>query len=257
MQNGVERDDESKTTDPNEPTAPDSPKAKTASTAASIADMTSETLLIRNPPQEAHVQSTSSTPVCNTALLAASTLTPTQTNKSAARTAIPAVPVIPVMPKTSSKETKSLAGSKDTQVANPSGSVLANEVAQLSVGTSQAAPETEPTSVQPIKAAPKLWSGLFQRAAPAATPSTVPDSGSTVPDSGDPASDTTDLGNGLSGPGSFAKSNTSSLAEALRAYQVSNGNKIAFLEPRGLINTGNMCYMNSVSSACYSLSQRP
>ena len=43
------------------------------------------------------------------------------------------------------------------------------------------------------------------------------------------------------------KRNTSSLAEALRAYRVGGGEKISFLEPRGLINPGNMCYMNSVS----------
>lgn len=47
--------------------------------------------------------------------------------------------------------------------------------------------------------------------------------------------------------GSFSKSNASSLAEALADFRIASGQKLAFLEPRGLINTGNMCYMNSVS----------
>ncbi|KAK4691847.1 ubiquitin carboxyl-terminal hydrolase 10, partial [Lecanoromycetidae sp. Uapishka_2] len=47
----------------------------------------------------------------------------------------------------------------------------------------------------------------------------------------------------------FAPSKTGSLADALRSYSVKESYenaKIAFLEPRGLVNTGNMCYMNSV-----------
>ena len=39
------------------------------------------------------------------------------------------------------------------------------------------------------------------------------------------------------------------LAEALSSYkvdEVKEESKLAFLEPRGLVNTGNMCYMNSV-----------
>ncbi|XP_044717095.1 ubiquitin carboxyl-terminal hydrolase domain-containing protein [Hirsutella rhossiliensis] len=44
----------------------------------------------------------------------------------------------------------------------------------------------------------------------------------------------------------FSKTNANSLAEAIREYQVGSVDKISFLEPRGLINTGNMCYMNSV-----------
>ena len=44
------------------------------------------------------------------------------------------------------------------------------------------------------------------------------------------------------------KANTESLAESLRSFSVdANDSKIAFLKPRGLVNTGNMCYMNSVS----------
>jgi len=38
------------------------------------------------------------------------------------------------------------------------------------------------------------------------------------------------------------------VADALKSYTVENDAPIAFLEPRGLVNTGNMCYMNSVSS---------
>ena len=40
-----------------------------------------------------------------------------------------------------------------------------------------------------------------------------------------------------------------SLADALSSYTVTDSResaKIAFLEPRGLVNTGNMCYMNAV-----------
>ncbi|KAI3322437.1 cysteine proteinase [Xylariaceae sp. AK1471] len=246
MQNGVEPEDDSKIASSNEPTAFDTPKPKTASTVASAVDPTSETSSIHDPPREEHLQSTSSTPVSAKALPASATSPSTKTNKSTARTAVPAVPVFPAMPKTSPKETKSLSSSEDTQVATPSSSVQTDEVAQAPAETTRTEPEIEPTPAQPTKAAPKLWSGLFQRAMSAATPSTGPNSGSTTTASGAPASDATNVANGISGPGSFAKSNANSLAEALRAYQVSNGHKIAFLEPRGLINTGNMCYMNSV-----------
>ncbi|KAI7479706.1 cysteine proteinase [Hortaea werneckii] len=37
-----------------------------------------------------------------------------------------------------------------------------------------------------------------------------------------------------------------SLAEALRQYNVEGETPLSFLEPRGLVNTGNMCYMNSI-----------
>lgn len=40
---------------------------------------------------------------------------------------------------------------------------------------------------------------------------------------------------------------SASLADALKQYNVRSGVQLPFLEPRGLVNTGNMCYMNSVS----------
>lgn len=58
------------------------------------------------------------------------------------------------------------------------------------------------------------------------------------------ASDSTAQTNG------FASIKAGSLADALTSYSVKDcgeTTKVAFLEPRGLVNTGNMCYMNSVS----------
>jgi ubiquitin carboxyl-terminal hydrolase 10 len=45
------------------------------------------------------------------------------------------------------------------------------------------------------------------------------------------------------------RSNT--LADVLASFSVDSEKKVTFLEPRGLVNTGNLCYMNSVS--CFSL----
>lgn len=76
---------------------------------------------------------------------------------------------------------------------------------------------------------PKLWTGLFN---PNAVTSTAASSES---------------GQGTLLP-SGVKPSSESMAEALRSFSaVSTDAKVAFLEPRGLVNTGNMCYMNSVS----------
>ena len=76
-------------------------------------------------------------------------------------------------------------------------------------------------------AKPKAWAGLFNPAT---------------------ASLAASSNGGNTTASSFGKSNAESLAEALRSFDaVSNDSKVAFLEPRGLVNTGNMCYMNSVS----------
>ncbi|KAI4199669.1 MAG: hypothetical protein LQ350_004460 [Teloschistes chrysophthalmus] len=45
----------------------------------------------------------------------------------------------------------------------------------------------------------------------------------------------------------FQQPKPGSLLEVLRSYDTESGSsRVAFLEPRGLVNTGNMCYMNSV-----------
>ncbi|KAI0552021.1 hypothetical protein F4679DRAFT_537325 [Xylaria curta] len=204
-------------------------------------DLSSKTS-VESSSQGEHAQYASSTSA-NT--LSTSSISP-DTNKSTTRTAVPAVPVIPIIPKASSKEPRSPSASNESSAAPPSGP--SNISSQPSADAVQVTPEVEQPTVQATKPGPKLWSNLFQSATPATahTNGTIY-SGSGTAISGMPSADA--MGNGVSGPGSFAKSNTSSLAEALRDYQVSNSHNIAFIEPRGLVNTGNMCYMNSVLQA--------
>lgn len=84
------------------------------------------------------------------------------------------------------------------------------------------APQSPPKAPQP-----KSWADLV-RTKEAKTASAVKANGVVAP-------------NGVQ---SVPKS--ASLAEALRQHTVTNEH-LSFLEPRGLVNTGNMCYMNSVS----------
>ena len=55
--------------------------------------------------------------------------------------------------------------------------------------------------------------------------------------------------NGVAQSNGLTTSKVTSLAEALSSFNVDDVKrdaKLSFLEPRGLVNTGNMCYMNSV-----------
>ena len=90
----------------------------------------------------------------------------------------------------------------------------------------------------PPKPAPKSWADLVRTNA--AVPAAATSAASVGADAGSQS-------NGL-----FA-ARTSSLAEVLTSFDIKSSKeaKIAFLEPRGLVNTGNMCYMNSVSARSY------
>jgi ubiquitin carboxyl-terminal hydrolase 10 len=91
-----------------------------------------------------------------------------------------------------------------------------------------------------VKAPPTSWANLFAK-----TSARAPVNGSGVNGAngvnGESADATDNFGS------AFSKSNANSLAEAIQSFVVENNGKLDFLEPRGLINTGNMCYMNSVS----------
>lgn len=150
--------------------------------------------------------------------------TPTQQHaRKDTRSAI-AVPNIPKNKATPPADDKRRVSASIPEAA-PSTADTESEVAAVEGATAEepAAPVTPPKP-----AAPKSWADLVRdksaakNAASKATETVVP--------------------NGLS----FAKS--ASLADALRQYSVQNDASLSFLEPRGLVNTGNMCYMNSVSS---------
>lgn len=93
--------------------------------------------------------------------------------------------------------------------------------------------DEKPTSPAP-KARPALWTGLFKPGAASAFVPATKSVSLTMEASSSP-------------PSAAGKAKSESLADALHSYAPgSNENKVAFLKPRGLVNTGNMCYMNSV-----------
>lgn len=141
--------------------------------------------------------------------------------KKDSRSTVPVVPVVPAVPAARPKTASSEA--------------VPNAVGAAEQGVS-AAPQPEASaetksaeSVTPApKAAPKSWADLMRSknsAVAAASSATV---------------------NGAGPPNGAAPSRASTLAGALKQFNVDDNDKIAFLEPRGLVNTGNMCYMNSV-----------
>ena len=160
--------------------------------------------------------------------------------KLPSRTAVPAVPVLPALPKASPKEVKTPNGPESQAVAAAAPSSEESPSAERSNEEVEGEAVETPAGVA-AKTVPKLWTGLFARSSAAAkAPGTGPSATNGMPHLGD--------ANTLGGSGTgFAKSNSSSIAEAIQAYQVGGAEKLAFLEPRGLVNTGNMCYMNSVS----------
>ena len=155
-------------------------------------------------------------------------------------TIVPAVPNIP-LPTRALKHTPASTTSEISKAVNPqpiNADMLANAVSvavqsksEDGVGTSEL---VVPGTPQPAKVAPKSWADLVRTMAPPKSTIASHENANTSQTNGLPSN------------------KTGSLSEALSSYSVDAANengKIAFLEPRGLVNTGNMCYMNSVSSS--------
>ncbi|KFA61405.1 hypothetical protein S40285_03608 [Stachybotrys chlorohalonatus IBT 40285] len=154
-----------------------------------------------------------------------------QSAEAPARPNAAPVPAVPVMPKSVSTSEKSEPSSEDHA---PNG-----EVAPAASDTTPAKPAATP------RPAPTSWAKLFSKPASAAASNAKVPNGSAADENtlnGDGAADSA----GASKPPGPQRSKANALAEAIRAYKVSSPTQIPFLEPRGLKNTGNMCYMNSV-----------
>lgn len=141
-----------------------------------------------------------------------------------------AIPIVPALPKASPREAnkpaeKTVEAKVDETKVAENGQI---ETLQDGEEVEAVAKEEETPVVEAPKAwsKPKQWAGLFSK--PGVAASTTNDAEHTTP--------------------AAAQTNAESLAEALNKFNAeSKEAKIAFLEPRGLVNTGNMCYMNSVS----------
>ena len=163
----------------------------------------------------------------------------TPATPTAVKPTVPAVPVIPALPKASPKETKATASAEAKPAVATSDEQQAESVKPPAESVDGAAAAAPPV---PAWTKPKLWTGLFSKpnGAVASTSSAATDT------QAETNGNATEGSAAVPGVGSFAKANASSLAQALQAYRPSAPDRLAFLEPRGLVNTGNMCYMNSV-----------
>jgi len=150
----------------------------------------------------------------------------------------PVLPVLPVTPKVVGKAqtSPSKSESKDDVVEPSSVQSPPSDTTQSTVTGAQPSTSEDDDSVAAVPAAPvappkpKSWAELLRSK-----------TGNVPPATADSDADNENDGNGSTKAGS--------LAEALRAFSVASASRIPFLEPRGLVNTGNMCYMNSVSGS--------
>lgn len=185
-----------------------------------------------HPHSEATNSTNPTTPssINNNSLAAAGETTPVAP-KSSQKPPVPAVPVVPAIPKAAPRDAPKTSVRQSTeelqsQVVTQSAGEAENKTGE---STDQAPTDGAAVTTSPKAwTTPKLWTGLFNGGAPAHTPASVE--------------------SGHASATGFAKTNAESVAEALRSYSPSSSDsRVAFLKPRGLINTGNMCYMNSVS----------
>lgn len=157
---------------------------------------------------------------------------------------VPAVPVLPLSPKTlrhahrdsvsvvsSTSQTAQLESSSDQERRSSTTSVPATSEISPVISAGPSKPASSP-------APPKSWADLVRSKAPPK-----------------PASTTGAVSQIVNGLGPAKNETLSDVLNTMDVTATPSAAKIAFLKPRGLLNTGNMCYMNSVCTT-FPLSSR-
>ncbi|TQS36579.1 hypothetical protein Golomagni_02967 [Golovinomyces magnicellulatus] len=157
----------------------------------------------------------------------------TQVTKTAPKLNNRSTPVVPALPKSIHRHALSPSlereeAEKNLDHINTSHQACVNDTEKPQEIVKTAVQERDSVPQASAWKTPKLWAGIFHPS----TASSNLASREAVPITISPEPQ--------------VKSVTS-LAEVLESFSTkSNDSKVAFLEPRGLVNTGNMCYMNSI-----------
>ena len=148
-----------------------------------------------------------------------------QPQSKTSKPAVPVVPIVPVVPATSGTP-RQPAKDEPTRAAEQPKTDTAEAVKEPPAESAKSEEQEKPSP--PSREPPKSWADLLKSKAAskaAAAPSSTTETNGLVPHKAKPLADV------LTG-----------LGDDVTEYS----DKVAFLEPRGLVNTGNMCYMNSV-----------
>jgi ubiquitin carboxyl-terminal hydrolase 10 len=147
-----------------------------------------------------------------------------QTPSQPAKQTGPLLPVVPILPQGSTAKKTSVPGKQaDLAVAQPTTETVATSTQEE---TEESASEKLAT---PPQTAPKSWADLVRSKGQSRASNVAPDAPVET--------------------GNLQLSRSESIGDVLHnlgSDVEQYGEKISFLEPRGLVNTGNMCYMNSV-----------
>jgi ubiquitin carboxyl-terminal hydrolase 10 len=140
------------------------------------------------------------------------------------------VPIVPVAPRSSphQKVSAPTLPSASQEGPTPVDSLVGDGENSTSQGTAEQNPDSQPPLT--VKAPPKSWADLVR---------TKPQRSSVAPST---------VENQSPSASTLSISKATSLAEVIKAFKVEGDSRFSYLEPRGLVNTGNMCYMNSVSN---------
>jgi ubiquitin carboxyl-terminal hydrolase 10 len=197
------------------------PEESQASTIAVPSDAEVDTPSTSHPPSEADV------PIVQQPAAQITAAAP----KHARNITKPAVPLIPIKP----AKAPSAASTTQKSVKSPPA-----EKPQPKAVDEVAAPAPEAVSAEEAPkpaapTAPKSWAELLRAKNAAAAPQAQAQAQPPV------------TSNGIVNTNGPVAPKSNSLADALASYSVDAEKKVSFIEPRGLVNTGNLCYMNSVS----------